>query len=149
MKRYLYTFIFLILAVSAYSQKVDIPKGANRIEITSTLSDSALVDMIAFRLESSGFFIEQLDKSKGFVMTEYKNMSNEISIRIFVRVEGNKAVFNGQGNAEMLGYQYRNTPLLFKGSTGGVEKGGFIAMDGVVKKLAKTVGASNIAYLLP
>ncbi|WP_020596484.1 hypothetical protein [Spirosoma panaciterrae] len=149
MKRYLYTFIFFLLASRAYSQKVDIPKGANRIEITSTLSDSALVDMIAFRLESAGFFIEQLDKNKGFAMTEYKNMGSEISIRIFVRVEGNKAVFNGQGNAEILGYQYRNTPLLYKGATGGVEKGGFLNMDGVVKKLAKTVGASSIVYLVP
>lgn len=149
MKRYLYTVIFLILVISAYSQKVDIPKGANRIEITSTLSDSSLVDMIAFRLESSGFFIEQLDKNKGFAMTEYKNMDNDIAIRVFVRVEGNKAVFNGQGNAEMLGYQYRNTPLIYKGSSGGIEKAGFLSLDGVVKKLAKTVGASTLVYLVP
>ncbi|GAB4031094.1 hypothetical protein [Spirosoma gilvum] len=149
MKRCLYILIFLSLASTGYSQKADIPKGANRIEFTSTLSDSALVDMIAFRLESTGFFIEQLDKNKGFALTEYKNMGNEISIRVFVRVDGNKAVFNGQGNADMLGYQYRNAPLIYKGSTGGLEKSGFMALDGVVKKLAKTVGASDLAYLVP
>ncbi|MVM35870.1 hypothetical protein GO755_37995 [Spirosoma sp. HMF4905] len=149
MKTGFYTLLFLFFAIIGYSQKVNIPKGATRIEISSTLSDSTLFDIISFRLESAGFFIAQSGKDNDYLITEYKNMGEAISIKVIVTVQGNIAVFRGQGEAEILGHQYTNVPLAYKGSGSGLEKSGFIVLNELVKKLSKTMGTSSINYLTP
>lgn len=149
MKSRLYTILFLFIASIGYSQKVSIPKGASRIEVTSTLSDSTLYDIISFRLESLGFFIDQTGKEKDYLITESKKMDETISIKVIVTIQGNIAVFRGQGDAEILGHQYTNVPLAYKGSGSGLEKQGFLALNELVKKLSKTMGASSITYLMP
>jgi hypothetical protein len=149
MKSSLYTLLFVLVFTTAYSQQVTIPKGANRIEVTTTLSDSTLFEMISFRLESAGFFIDQSDKAKGYLITEYKNMGEAISIKLIVAIQNNSAVFRGQGDAEILGFKYTNVPLVYKGSGSGIEKGGFTSLNDVVKKLSRTIGASSINYLKP
>ena len=150
MKSYFYTLVFFSLAIAGYAQKVSIPKRAHRIEVAATLSDSALLDIISFRLETAGFFIDQFDKNKGYLITEYKKMSDAadaISLKVIVQVKDNIAVFSGQGDAEILSYKYTNVPLSYKGSGSGIEKAGFIALDETVKKLSKTIGFSSISYL--
>ncbi|QMW02688.1 hypothetical protein [Spirosoma foliorum] len=151
MKSGLYLFLLLLLATVGYSQSDKIPKGANRIEVSTTLSDSALFDMISFRLESVGFFIEQSNLEKGYIITEYKNVNkpdtDPISIKVIVGISSNKAVFRGQGDAEVLGYKYTNVPLVYRGSGSGVEKSGFVSLTELVKKISKTIGTSSINYL--
>ncbi|WP_460972098.1 hypothetical protein, partial [Spirosoma migulaei] len=118
MKSYFYTLVFFSLASAGYSQKASIPKRAHRIEVAATLSDSALLDIISFRLETAGFFIDQFDKNKGYLITEYKKMSDAadaISLKVIVQVKDNIAVFSGQGDAEILSYKYTNVPLSYKG----------------------------------
>lgn len=152
MKSYFSILVFFSLAITGYSQKVSIPKRANRIEVAATLSDSALLDIISFRLETAGFFIDQFDKTKGYLITEYKKMSDAAdatSLKVIVQVKDNIAIFSGQGNAEVLGYTYTNVPLSYKGSGSGVEKAGFVALDETVKKLSKTIGFSSISYITP
>ncbi|WP_461043037.1 hypothetical protein [Spirosoma harenae] len=150
MKIVFYTLIFLILALTGYSQKVSIPKKANRIEVTAALSDTALLDMISLRLETAGFFIDQLEKQKMYLISEYKKMDEAISIKVVVQIKGDIAVFSGQGEGEVLGYKYTNVPLIYKGSGSGVEKIGFTHLDQLVRKMAKSIGgASTIKYLMP
>lgn len=139
--------LLLLFAFTGYSQKPNIPKGASRIQVVTALSDSVLFDMVSFRLESTGFFIDQSDKEKGYLITEYKNMGEAISIKVIVGINSNTAVFSGQGEAEILGNQYTNVPLANKGSGSGIEKGGFLALNELVKKLSKTIGSSQITYL--
>ncbi len=148
MKSSLYILLLLLFTITGYSQKPNIPKGASRIELATALSDSILFDIISFRLESAGFFIDQSDKGKGYLITEYKNMGEAMSIKVIVGFITNTVVFSGQGEAEILGNQYNNVPLANKGSGSGIEKGGFIALNELVKKLSKTIGSSHISYLI-
>ena len=147
MKCGLYTLLFLLIFSASYSQKVIIPKGANRIEITTALSDTALFDMIEFRLETLGFFMDQSDQSKGFMITEFKNMGEEIAIKVVVSIQSNTVIFRGYGEAEVSGNKYTNVPLANKGSGSGVERSGFNQLNELVKKLSKSIGASTITYL--
>lgn len=137
----------VLVTFTGYAQKPTIPKGASRIQVATVLSDSVLFDMITFRLESAGFFIDQSDKGKGYLITEYKNMGEAMSIKVIVGINSDTAVFSGQGAAEILGNQYTNVPLVNKGSGSGLEKSGFMVLDELVKKLSKSLGSSRISYL--
>lgn len=141
----LFIAVLGLFASSLSIQSQSIPEGAEGIELTTTLSDSALFESTLSFLEDEGFGIETADEDQGSIVTEYKT-AKDTKIRILATVDHSIVLFKGQGAAESAS---TNEPLTYQATTTEVSRTGFIRLNEVIDRYAKTLNEATVEYIMP
>ncbi|GAB3507127.1 hypothetical protein GCM10027341_41160 [Spirosoma knui] len=122
-----------------------IPEGAEGIEVTTTVADSALFESTLTFLEDHGFDVETADEDQGTIATAYTVVQG-INLRIVATVENSVVVFKGQGSASS---SSTSEPLVYQASASELAKTGFQRLSEVVDRYAKTLDQATVEYLIP
>ncbi|GAB3559747.1 hypothetical protein [Spirosoma fluminis] len=134
----LFTFSFVVCSQP-------IPEGAEGIEVTTTVADSALFESTLTFLEDHGFDVETADEDQGTIATAY-NVVQGVNVRIVATVENSVVVFKGQGSS---GSGSTSEPLVYQASASELAKTGFQRLSEVVDRYAKTLDQATVEYLMP
>jgi hypothetical protein len=143
----------VLISVAVKAQKI--PKGADAIEITTTLADSALFESVQSYLEEAGFDIDVANEEEGTIVTEYrtvtefKTIREPIQIRLLATLENGVVLFKGQATSRNSGNTYENEPIINDESSNGVSNGEFLFINEIINSYAKTLDQATVEYNVP
>ncbi|QIP12265.1 hypothetical protein G8759_06305 [Spirosoma aureum] len=139
----------VLVSVAVKAQKI--PKGADAIELTTTLADSALFESVQSYLEEAGFDIDVANEEEGAIITEYrtitefKTIREPIQIRLLATLENGVILFKGQATSRNPGNTYENEPIVNDESSNGA----FLFINEIINSYAKTLDQATIEYNVP
>ncbi|QHV94598.1 hypothetical protein [Spirosoma endbachense] len=143
----------VLVSVAVKAQKI--PKGADAIELTTTLADSALFESVQSYLEEAGFDIDVANEEEGTIVTEYrtvtefKTIKEPIQIRLLATLENGVVLFKGQATSRNPGNTYENEPIVNDESSNGVSDGEFLFINEIINSYAKTLDQATVEYNVP
>jgi hypothetical protein len=143
----------VLISVAVKAQKI--PKGADAIELTTTLADSALFESVQSYLEEAGFDIDVANEEEGTIVTEYrtvtefKTIREPIQIRLLATLENGVVLFKGQATSRNSGNTYENEPIINDESSNGVSNGEFLFINEIINSYAKTLDQATVEYNVP
>ncbi|WP_338874745.1 hypothetical protein WBJ53_03915 [Spirosoma sp. SC4-14] len=129
-----------------------IPQGANAIELTTTLADSALFESVQAFLEEAGFDIDVANEEEGTVVTEYKTITefktiqNPVQIRILATLEDGVVLFKGQAKAPDVNSLSEAKPVVYRRED---TDGEFLLINEIITRYAKTLDQATLDYNVP
>jgi|GEM_PF-6011341 len=148
MKFFIGCVLMVFWLFSATAQPI--PQGAEAIELTTTLADSALFESVQAYLEESGFDIDVASEEEGTIATEYKVISEfkalqgPVQLKLLATLEKGIVVFKGQVKPQR---STGTTPVV----TYIDEKnsGAFLLIDELINRYAKTLDQATLEYIIP
>jgi hypothetical protein len=135
-----------LFAICAHTQGQRIPEGADQIELTTTLGDSALFESVLSFLEDEGFDIDLADEDEGAITTEYKAINGSaMRLRISAVIENSIVLFKAQNPGQAPDENTKNEPVINRLSS----NESFKSFDDIITKYAKTLDQATLEYHAP
>lgn len=135
--------VFCLFSATAQT----IPQGAEAIELTTTLADSALFESVQAYLEESGFDIDVASEEEGTITTEYKVISEfktlqrPIQLKILATLEKGVVVFKGQIKSQTSLVEAPGVTYIDEKNSGA-----FLLIDELINRYAKTLDQATLEY---
>ncbi len=136
--------LLLLLLIPIYSFSQEIPKGADRIELQTTLSDSLLYEAVSDLLSEEGWAKTKTDDRRKEITTDYKRTKHIWRLRMLINVKQGVVTIRGQSSVSSL----ENEPTPYKGMGGGMYKVNFEYMNKFALRLTGKIDGATISYPL-
>lgn len=146
MKSILFLSSILLFSTLAYSQ-TEIPKGAEAITVTTSLTDSLLFEKAVSAFDEAGFTVTRADIKRGTIVTDNKKTSGLLEMRILATVRSSVITIKGQWSGQAMGYSFPNEPVIYKPGGGNVKKS-FLVLNELAEKIKSDTGTATIDYVL-
>lgn len=142
--------LFLTLTNSLSGHAQTIPKGAEAIEIHTTLVDSVAYERLITQLLSDGYVPKISDEKRKVVTTENRPIKVSVwTARIIGNVQSGTIKLRTDGSVDLMGIHMENEPLTFKGGGTSAYKVGFNTLNAFAKGLMSTIPNAVLTYTVP